>query len=327
MKPDPYNAISRLAAEHGVEAASEVAMFEASHVTAIKDVVDREGIDCDYVVTKAMDVQLNAEHCEVMKRNYDHLVAAGCRPTQETEYIGKADAEQVRIIHYPHTVSSICCVTDMKQQKRSGVKGAQGCFVYPAGHMWPYKFICHLLRRALASGHVNLQAHTPVVDVQKGGTGESTWTVKTPRGSVAARKVVYATNGYTSSVLPQYRDAIVPVRGTCSRIVVPKRADVPRLTNTYTIRWSSWDYDYLVPRDDGSIVVGGARSSFVHRLGDWYDVTDDGQVLASAAKYFDGYMQRTFRGWEDSGAYTDRVWTGSKLTHSLFFLSFAQSLG
>lgn len=179
--------------------------------------------------------------------------------------------------------------------------------------MWPYKFILHLLRRALASGHVNLQTHTPVINVSKTMKSHDShpWIVNTPRGSVSTRKVVYATNGYTPSLLPAYRDAIVPVRGTCSRIVVPKRSSAPRLSNTYTIRWNTWDYDYLVPRDDGSIIVGGARSSFVHRLGDWYNVTDDGQVLESAAKYFDGYMQRTFSGWVDSGAYTDRVWTGS----------------
>lgn len=181
--------------------------------------------------------------------------------------------------------------------------------------MWPYKFVLHLLRRALASGHVTLHTHTPVVNVERSTKSYSShsWIVNTPRGRVAARKVVYATNGYTPSLLPQYRDAIVPVRGTCSRIVVPKNSGAPRLTSTYTIRWNTWDYDYLVPREDGSIVVGGARSSFVHRLGDWYNVTDDGQVLESAAKYFDGYMQRTFSGWEDSGAYTDRVWTGSML--------------
>lgn len=178
--------------------------------------------------------------------------------------------------------------------------------------MWPYKFIMHLLRRALASGHVNLQTHTPVTKVSENeGASSHRWLVQTARGSVATQKVVFATNGYTSSLLPQYRDVIVPVRGTCSRIVVPNRCDVPRLTNSYTIRWNSWDYDYLVPRHDGSIVVGGARSSFVHQQDGWYNVTDDSRVLASAERYFDDYMQRTFQGWENSGAYTDRVWTGS----------------
>lgn len=108
MKPDPYNSISRLAAEHGIEAACEVANFEASHVTTLKDLVDRENIECDYVVTKAMDVQLNADHCKAMKVQYDHLIQEGCQATQETEYVGKPDAEQVSIPHLPSRTLLTC---------------------------------------------------------------------------------------------------------------------------------------------------------------------------------------------------------------------------
>ncbi|KAL1875590.1 hypothetical protein Plec18167_005526, partial [Paecilomyces lecythidis] len=84
----------------------------------------------------------------------------------------------------------------------------------------------------------------------------------------------------------------------------------PFLSNTYTLRFNSWDYDYLIPRADGSIIVGGARSDYLHNLDQWYNTTDDSKLIESAKNYFDGYMQRHFRGWEDSGAYTDRVWTG-----------------
>lgn len=138
------------------------------------------------------------------------------------------------------------------------------------------------------------------------------WQVDTPRGSIVAKVVILATNAYTSALAPQYKEAIIPVRGTCSRIAVPPELNAPRLTNTYTLRWGERDYDYLIPRGDGSIIVGGARSAFIHDLDSWYNVSDDSRVLASAVRYFDGYMQRNFAGWEDSHAYTDRVWTGSK---------------
>lgn len=136
--------------------------------------------------------------------------------------------------------------------------------------------------------------------------------METSRGTVAANVVVLATNAYTSSLAPQYQGKIVPVRGTCSRIVVPAGSTAPRLTNTYTLRLNAWDYDYLIPRGDGSIVVGGARSSFIQDEKNWYNVSDDSLVLEPAVRYFDGYMQRNFVGWENSFAYTDRVWTGSK---------------
>lgn len=137
--------------------------------------------------------------------------------------------------------------------------------------------------------------------------------METSRGTVAAKKVVFATNAYTSSLVPQYQGKIVPVRGTCCRIAIPPGSQVPRLTNTYTLRLNAWDYDYLIPRGDGSIVVGGARSTFIHDEKNWYNVSDDSRVLEPAVRYFDGYMQRHFVGYENSHAYTDRVWTGSEL--------------
>lgn len=203
----------------------------------------------------------------------------------------------------------------------SGVKGAQGCFTYETGHIWAYKLVLHLLENAVQQG-VNLQTHTPVTAISKSTDSPTAhrWRVETARGAIAAKVVVFATNAYTSTIAPQYQEKIVPVRGTCVRIAVPPGSVAPRLTHSYTLRLSSWDYDYLIPRGDGSIVVGGARSSFIDNQKDWYNVSDDSQILASAAKYFDNYMQRHFVGWENSHAYTDRAWTGSELIISACIL-------
>ena len=172
----------------------------------------------------------------------------------------------------------------------------------------------HLLEKAIAQG-VNLQTHTPVTGMTRSNNSISShlWTVNTARGSISAKTVVLATNAYTSSLAPQYKEKIIPVRGTCSRIIVPARTAAPRLTNTYTLRWNNWNYDYLIPRADGSIVVGGARPAFINDLGSWYNISDDSLVLEPAVRYWDNYMQRNFVGWENSHAYTDRVWTGSML--------------
>lgn len=178
---------------------------------------------------------------------------------------------------------------------------------YTSGHLFPYKFILHLLSKVVDAG-VNLQTHTPVTDVQ--GT-----TLLTPRGSLTAKKIIYATNGYTPSVLPEYACKIVPSRGICCHIK-PGKTPAPFLRNSYIIRWSATEYEYLVPRSDGTIVVGGARSRFYHDLDSWYNNVNDDRLIDSAKTYFDGYMQRVFPAWKDSGAYTSQVWTGSKLFSS-----------
>lgn len=189
------------------------------------------------------------------------------------------------------------------------MKGAQCAFSFTAAHLWPAKMVHQLLQGLLEKG-LNLQANTPVASISPTPDADGRWTVQTPRGSIKAGKVVVATNGYTAQVLPQYEDRIVPIRGICSRITSPRGPNTPHLVNTYGIRFDSSNNDYLIPRADGSIVVGGARQMFWHKRDTWFDNVRDDELVRDAAPYFDGYMQRHFRGWEESGAKTERVWTG-----------------
>lgn len=178
--------------------------------------------------------------------------------------------------------------------------------------------IQQLLGKLLPKG-LNLQANTPVKSVSPTPDAKGRWTVHTDRGAISAGKVVYATNGYTANVLPEYEGRIVPVRGICSHIASPKGRDTPHLVNTYGIRFDARNNDYLIPRADGSIVVGGARQRFWHDRGRWFDNVRDDELVGEAVSYFDGYMQRLFRGWENSQAKATEVWTGSKsiLPHTM----------
>lgn len=169
----------------------------------------------------------------------------------------------------------------------------------------------HLVEGLLKRG-LNLQANTPVDSVSSTPDANGRWTVKTERGSISAGKVVFATNGYTAQVLPEYTDRIVPVRGICSHITSPKGRATPHLVNTYGIRFDAVNNDYLIPRADGSIVVGGARQRFWKYRDQWFDNVKDDELVTDAVSYFDGYMQRHFRGWENSEAKAARVWTGSE---------------
>jgi glycine/D-amino acid oxidase-like deaminating enzyme len=193
----------------------------------------------------------------------------------------------------------------------SGVKGAKAAFSCTAGHVWPYKMVMHLLQLVVNRG-VNLQTNTPVVCVSKSPDTNGRWIITTSRGAIKANKVVFATNAYTSSILPQFTQKIVPVRGICSYINTPSSSERgPFLPYTYSIRHGPSLYDYLIPRHDGSIIVGGAKGSFWSDTKWWYGVSDDSKMIEPAKGYFDNLMQRTFRGWETSGAYTNKVWTGS----------------
>lgn len=174
----------------------------------------------------------------------------------------------------------------------------------------------YLLAFAFAKG-ANLQTTTPVTHVSTTVDSDGLWTVTTPRGAIKTKKLVFASNAYTAGISPQYAQKIIPIRAICSRIVTPPGKSVPVLTNTYSIRNGPGQYDYLIPRPDGSIIVGGAEAipnAHSPNREHWYNVTDDSTLIEPVKDYFDGFMQRTFKGWEDSGAVTDMVWTGSELT-------------
>lgn len=169
--------------------------------------------------------------------------------------------------------------------------------------------MAHLLEKAVSMG-VNLQTNTPVSSVS--AADESTkdrWVVNTSRGSVETSTLVYATNGYTSALVPEMKEKVVPVRGIVARLA---GENAPKMTDSYMMRFSDYEYDYMIPRPDGSIVVGGGRRDYYKDLDEWFDVSDDSRLMDGARNYFDGYMQRHFRGWENSDVRTEDVWTGSK---------------
>ncbi|KAI1860380.1 uncharacterized protein JN550_011532 [Neoarthrinium moseri] len=286
VKPDMYYNVSKYSKLYGAEAAAELAAFEASHVYAVKSLVETEGLDCDFQLTRSIDVFLDPKHARETEEAYRELVTGGVVDLHDVAFTPKKDAERI-----------------------SGVKNAQCCFSFTAAHLWPLKMVQQLLERLLVKG-LNLQANTPVTSVSSTRDDQGLWTVHTARGTIATRKVVYATNAYTSQLLPEYANRIVPIRGVCSHIVSSKGAHSPHLVNTYGIRFNSRHYDYLIPRADGSIVVGGAGQRFWHMKDQWFDNVRDDELVANAVPYFDDYMQRNFRGWESSDAKAEQVWTG-----------------
>ncbi|KAF4950356.1 hypothetical protein FSARC_13220 [Fusarium sarcochroum] len=213
VKPDGFLNVPRTAEIYGMEAAAELAKFEAAHVYAVKALVERENLDCDFNITRALDVFLDPKHA---------------KQTEEAVYA---------------------------QEKR---RKSEVC----------------------------------------------------PIGSINAQKVIFATNGYTGHLLPEYARCIVPIRGIASHISSPKGTNTPHLVNTYGIRFDAINNDYLIPRPDGSIIVGGARQRFWHDKERWYGTVRDDELIDEAVSYFDDYMQRHFRGWENSGAKVESTWTG-----------------
>lgn len=96
MKPDVYFGLPKHIKKYGVSAAVEVAQFEASQVLAVKDLVEQEQIDCDFVLTRACDATLDEGLARETEIAYAELVKSGVADLKDVHFTPRKDAERVR---------------------------------------------------------------------------------------------------------------------------------------------------------------------------------------------------------------------------------------
>ncbi|KAH8159441.1 hypothetical protein CIB48_g8802 [Xylaria polymorpha] len=288
-------AVLKVAERDGLEQAEKFVAFIGAHIDTFKDVVERERLDCEFELRRSYDVYMNEKEAASMRESWAQHSARGEAWMRTRQLVDANLAEPV-----------------------SGVKGTRVA--------WPYKFVTQLLSRTMERNPaLNLQTETPVLRVEyieKEGEGIPETLVHTSRGTVRAKKVVFATNGYTAGLLPRYEGVITPYKGTAAHLTPsPAKGPVfPHLSHTYNLEFGLngvETVDYLNPRPDGGIVVGGGKWLYEKERHLWHNTVDDSTTFDAITdtKYFEGYMQRNFRGWEDSGTEVDKIWTGNQFPH------------
>ncbi|KAF7292844.1 FAD-dependent protein [Mycena indigotica] len=87
-----------------------------------------------------------------------------------------------------------------------------GAITTTAGAMHPYRFVTTVLSNLLSKYPQNFQllTNTPSTKIE---SDNSQYIITTPRGKIRAKHVVHATNGWSSTLLPQMRGKVVPIRG------------------------------------------------------------------------------------------------------------------
>ncbi|KAL5456849.1 hypothetical protein PMIN06_003696 [Paraphaeosphaeria minitans] len=271
----------------GPNGVDELQKFVQGVIASLKQVAEDEELDCELEIRRSFDVQLDDEDAASFKDTYQVCRDAGHTWTKDVSFALPRYLEQV-----------------------TSIKGAKAAETVPCCSLWPYKFVTQLLERLVARypEQLNVQTTTPVVEVSVLADGINA--ITTPRGVMKAEKIVFATNAYTAGLLPQFKDIIVPVRGMASHIV-PQVPVHPHLSHTYNITFSSGQAaDYLNPRPDGSIVVGGGGSMFKSDRPSWFNNSDSTRFSSEVETYWENYMQRVFLGWENSEAEVEKVWTG-----------------
>ncbi|MCP5371763.1 MAG: FAD-binding oxidoreductase [Hyphomicrobiales bacterium] len=175
---------------------------------------------------------------------------------------------------HPEDYDGFCREADLLNQHldlgaqvldRNGVRDEIGNELYYSGMLrpdigglHPAKYVSGLLDSVLAAG-VPVHGETAVLGLRRDGDA---FEVKTARGTVRARDVVMATNGYTDGVDPWLRRRLVPAK---SRIVAtaPLSPNLVKklIPNGRMLGETRKLYHYFRPSPDGTRILMGGREA------------------------------------------------------------------
>ncbi|KAJ7476754.1 FAD dependent oxidoreductase-domain-containing protein [Mycena latifolia] len=255
--------------------------FREDTLNLVGEIIEKEGIECDFWRGFSYEVPMDQAGADYLAASYQAFVADG----------GPVEGIVEQIL-------------DQDQARRA----ATAAYRFPAGSLWPYKLVAYLLTLCITKQGLNLQTNTPVRKVVS-RPGVNCWTVKTDRGDLDTRQVVFATNAFTATLLPEFTGHIWPFRGQCAAAVPTKAySGNNMLTHTYGLEYG----DYLIQRpSDGVIIFGGqVRSMPVDKL---RGNTNDSERYPEMTRALKEALPRYFEGWgeEALGEGLIHDWSGA----------------
>lgn len=246
---------------------TDVADFELKNVSAVRSYIEKHSVPCEW------------------------RSVTGCRSFWTNEVMKTAENEVARLNSSAPEIGKFVTIVKDKEELKAhrvdpaakGVTLSQG-----AASLWPYKLVTFILEKLVKDGNLNLQTTTPVTEIT---SQDDKHTIHTSRGTITAPNVILATNAYTSALLPQFADLIVPVRGQMSALFPPEKSTI--LPDSHGMVGAPeqpyWNDDYLiqrpysgVPNPAGHLMFGGGRGEAAYPT---VGVSDDSVLDEKIAAY------------------------------------------
>ncbi|KAB2570633.1 Gamma-glutamylputrescine oxidoreductase [Lasiodiplodia theobromae] len=235
-------------AAYGIKEAVRITAFEHSHLDTLERAARENGIDCDLVRTEGVDAYFDQATFDHARAALDDMLAHA--PELAAQYTVYTNPDR---LHRVMKLSPRCV----------------GAIGVPAASVWPYKLVTGLMARMIESGKLNVQTNTTVTFIDDENNTDFA-AVHTTRGTIRACHVVHATNGWLGHLLPELRPFISPVRGNVVRYAPSSPASSTESAPaspfaldpsfSFWLRYATHDYDYLIQRRTGAIVVGRANT-------------------------------------------------------------------
>jgi glycine/D-amino acid oxidase-like deaminating enzyme len=295
-KAASYRSFLDNASTLGTAQAIKIAHLEYNNIKAVHNFAREHNIDCDLFSGDTVDIIYD-------QAQWDYGVKA-------------IKAMRDAMPDALDTVARYKFWTKEEARDKFHCKGeeAVGAVSYEAGSLSAYKFVVGVLKLCLKSG-LQLFTNTPATNISKGEDG--TWIVDTPCGVVRAKKVVLATNGYTSFLCPKFSKVIVPLRGQITAHRPGSNMPSSGLSTTYSFIYSN-GYEYMIPRPPdskfaGDIIIGGGLVKASNEGLNEFGNTDDTTLNSEISEYLWGSTERYFGdswGEDSEKGRIRKEWTG-----------------
>ena len=286
----------------GRERAAAICRFQFSHLDALVEVARAEGIErvseCRRVET--VDFSVDEVTDEAMKKAMEGFLPYAPEGFQMTSYSG----EQAR--------------------GRYGVnERVVGAVSYPAGAIFPYRFVTALWEKLLDEFPqvLSIETGTEVRQVElvdqsatSGSENDAAlpYAVVTSRGRIVTRHVVHATNAFTSQLVPGLKgkatSALCHMTAQRASRYFPERDG----SRSWSVIFGQ-GFDYVTQRPTGELMIGGGFFQGPKQGMDMVGVYDDSKLDALTLMHLEGVMPAIFDpGFEvvGEGARMMKAWSG-----------------
>ncbi|KAL7421184.1 hypothetical protein Q5752_004069 [Cryptotrichosporon argae] len=226
-RPDAFCGFNAFAELHGSEQAKLILESEAITLARVAKFIEDHQVECEFTPRPTLYVCLTQEFTDYIGQAYADSKAAGIDVGSAHVHHG---AEAARVTRSPE------CAT---------------AYQWPAATVNPLKLDYAVHRAALSLGGYSMFSHRPVTAVEK-----------VDDAAHPLKKVVYATNGYSKLLLPEFASAITPF--TAQGVLLTPPPDVPeaypRLEPSISLRLGLHNFNSVASRPDNTIVLASPRS-------------------------------------------------------------------
>ena len=193
VSPSVKGSFPELARRYGEAQALALLKDGLDALDFLESFITAEGIDCSWERCGRFSGAHNPAALESMRRNLESLPDAVSAPWR--------------------------AISREAQREEIGSDFYHGGIVYPDhASLHPARYHLGLLEKTLAAG-VSAFGQCPAKGIERRGDG---FEVHTPKGTIRARQVAVATNGYTGTITPWLRRRVIPIG---SYIIATERLD------------------------------------------------------------------------------------------------------